>query len=41
VKSKAKESGFPFPDERQLKRERRGLPPLEKSRSATNRNLRD
>jgi hypothetical protein len=28
VKAKAKDSGFPFPDERQLKRERRGLPPL-------------
>jgi hypothetical protein len=30
VKAKAKESGFPFPDERDLKRERLGLPPLNK-----------
>jgi hypothetical protein len=35
VKVKAKQSGFPFPDERQLQRERRGLPPLKLKKPAT------
>jgi hypothetical protein len=40
VKVKAKQSGFPFPDERQLQRERRGLPPLKlKARDCFQRGL--
>jgi hypothetical protein len=35
VKVKAKENGFPFPDERQLKRERRGQPSLKLKKPAT------